>query len=226
MVVDVVHAVAVVAVALGAVAELHVGVVGVGDAADGALVEVALLLLHVPGGLFEVDGLPGGLMLHPEDQGGEVGPEEEDIVHQGGQDGGQAHRENQGQHRSGGADDLPGHEEDVQQGQPLGLDGDDEVKPHGDVRVEGGEGQEEGEVHIVHGGHGEPSQAAEEVGHEAEHNIQQDAAEVKEGKFGRSPFPLHEGPQKGVEKHGEDEPDELVGGGHKDKGHQPPDFSL
>ena len=45
MVVDMLHAVAVVAVAFGTVAELHVGVVRVGDAAHGAFVEIALSVL-------------------------------------------------------------------------------------------------------------------------------------------------------------------------------------
>ena len=52
MVVDMLHAIAVIAVAFGAVAELHVGVVGVGDAAYGAFAEVALALLDVLLGLF------------------------------------------------------------------------------------------------------------------------------------------------------------------------------
>ena len=43
MVIDVLHAVAVVAVALGTVPELHVGVVRIGDAADRALVELSLI---------------------------------------------------------------------------------------------------------------------------------------------------------------------------------------
>ena len=47
MVIDVLHAVAVVAVALGTVPELHVGVVRIGDAADRALVEVAAALLDL-----------------------------------------------------------------------------------------------------------------------------------------------------------------------------------
>ena len=57
MVVDMLHAVAVVAVAFGTVAELHVGVVRVGDAAHGAFVEIALPVLDFLLSLFEVDGL-------------------------------------------------------------------------------------------------------------------------------------------------------------------------
>ena len=52
MVVDVLHAVAVIAVALGAVAELHGGVVGVGDAAHGAFMQIAPVLPHLSLGFF------------------------------------------------------------------------------------------------------------------------------------------------------------------------------
>mgnify|MGYP007116391105 CR=1 FL=1 len=55
VVVDVVHAVAVVAVALGAVAELHLGVAEVGLAAHGTLVKVLGLGLGL--GVVEVDHL-------------------------------------------------------------------------------------------------------------------------------------------------------------------------
>ena len=64
VVVDVVHAVAVIPVALGAVAELHIGVVRVGNAAHSALVGVAAgllgLLLRLLLGLFEVDHIGRG----------------------------------------------------------------------------------------------------------------------------------------------------------------------
>ena len=63
VVVDVLRTVAVIAVALGAVTKFLVGVVGVGLAADSALVDIALLLLGLLGGLLEVDGLAGGLVL-------------------------------------------------------------------------------------------------------------------------------------------------------------------
>ena len=60
VVVDVVHAVAVVAVALRAVAELKVRIVGVGSAADGALVAVRPLT-----GFRLVTLCPIGLGLEP-----------------------------------------------------------------------------------------------------------------------------------------------------------------
>ena len=45
MIVDMLLAITVIAVTLGAVAKLHVGVVGIGLAADSAFVNVALLLV-------------------------------------------------------------------------------------------------------------------------------------------------------------------------------------
>ena len=85
MVIDVLHAVAVVAVALGAVTKFLVGVVGVGLAADGALVDIALLLLGLLGGLLEVDGLAGGLVFDPAEELEEIVPEEDKVVQNGNQ---------------------------------------------------------------------------------------------------------------------------------------------
>ena len=84
VIVDVIHAVAVVAVALGAVTELHVRVVGISHTADGALVKIALALLHFLLRLFKVDGLRidpmGGPGLVPVKQTNEIGPEEDQVV--------------------------------------------------------------------------------------------------------------------------------------------------
>ena len=76
MVVDMLHAIAVIAVAFGAVAELHVGVVGVGDAADGAFMKISLFFFYIPRGLFKIDGLAGMLVLDPAKDAGGVLPEE------------------------------------------------------------------------------------------------------------------------------------------------------
>ena len=54
VVVDVLGTVAVIAVALGAVTKFLVGVVGVGLAADGALVDIALLLLGLLGAFLKL----------------------------------------------------------------------------------------------------------------------------------------------------------------------------
>lgn len=90
-------------------------------------------------------------------------------------------------------DDVPQHKEDVEEGQPLGPDGDDKIKAHFGVGVEGGEGQEEGEVHVVHGGGGQHG-AGEQIGEQAEQNAEHDTAGIEEGELGGAPLPLHEGP--------------------------------
>ena len=86
VVVDVLGAVAVVAVAFRAVPELHIRVVGVGDAAHGTLVEVALALLDLLLRLLEVDGLGAGavadLLPLPAEQSQQVVPKEEEVVQQ------------------------------------------------------------------------------------------------------------------------------------------------
>ena len=96
VVVDVVLAVAVVAVALGAVAELQLRIGNIGAAADGAAVMVGSLGLgFLPGvegdgtgfglGLMEAAGPPG---LYPPGQGDKIGnilAEEQEVVGKGNQ---------------------------------------------------------------------------------------------------------------------------------------------
>ena len=118
MVIDVLHAVAVVAVALGAVTEFLVGVVGVGLAADGALVDIALLLLGLLGGLLEVDGLAGGLVFDPAEELEEIVPEEDKVVQNGNQgdddagEGGQAGGKDAEEAAEDAAPDTEGEDEE------------------------------------------------------------------------------------------------------------------
>jgi len=57
MIIDMVHAVAVVTVTLGTVAELHIGIVGIGLAAYSAFVDITLFLIGCFGGLLEIHRL-------------------------------------------------------------------------------------------------------------------------------------------------------------------------
>lgn len=57
MVIDVLLTVAIVTITFGAVAEFHVGIVGVSLATDSALVDIAFFLIGRFGSLFEIDGL-------------------------------------------------------------------------------------------------------------------------------------------------------------------------
>ena len=216
VVVDVLLAIAVIAVALGAVAEDHVGVVGVGLAADGALVDIALLGVGVLGSSLEVDGLLGMLVLEAAlavaDGLSKIAPEEDEEVEDG-------------HDREEGADDipaqqsgndLPGEESSVDPGQPLDLDGEDEEQKDLHVRVEGGKGEEEGHVDVVHGGI---------AGDEAKDDVEHYADQVKHIEPGRSPFPLQKRADPVVEI-GRDEGGEETGGlGEEDEGKDPPDLS-
>ena len=71
MIVDMLHTVAVIPVALGAVAELQIGVLRIRFAADGALVDVSLFLIGAFGGLLEIHCLLGVLVLIAPLAGGE-----------------------------------------------------------------------------------------------------------------------------------------------------------
>ena len=72
---------------LGAVAELHTGIILIGDAADGTLMEIAPPLAQLLLCLLEVDGLGGGLVpppgLGPAQSVRHVLPEEDEEVGQG-----------------------------------------------------------------------------------------------------------------------------------------------
>ena len=81
MLIDMLHTVAVIPVALGTVAELQIGVLRIRFAADGALVDVSLFLIGAFGGLLEIYRLLGVLVLIAPlavGQGfGKIGPEED-----------------------------------------------------------------------------------------------------------------------------------------------------
>ena len=221
VVVDMLGAVAVVAVALGAVAERLVGIIGVGLAADGAFVEIALLLMGLPGGLLEVHRLAGVAVPGASQHAHEVRPEEEHIVENGHQ-GHQSHGEIAAyQHARHGQ----GQKAQVQPGQPFGLDRDDEVDQKGRVRIKGGEGQEEGHVQVVHIGGLIPA-VAHQTHDQAVHDGKDDAQKVVYGEFGGAPGLLQAAADGIVQQHREEKPEEVFVERHKNKGHQPPDLPL
>ena len=165
VVVDVIGTVAVVAVALGAVAELHLRVGQVRLAADGALVQgrfglrLGVVEVHDLGAASSVGtaeirvfmpGLVGGVLGAALPVGhlpANVRGEEEQIV-QDGHDGDEGIEEMPSQEQ---AEDLIGEERRVEPGQPLDLHGNDEEEQDLQVREEGGKGEEHGHIHIEHG---------------------------------------------------------------------------
>ena len=225
VVVDMLHAIAVIAVAFGAVAELHVGVVGVGDAADGAFVEVALALLDVLLGLFELDGPVVGPVgcpfpaaaQHPR----QVLPEEDQVVQNG------DHRQQRPGPGPGEqvADDVIPEQRYVKPGQPLHLQGKDAIQQHLHVRVQSGEGEEQGHVDIIHG--------HAHIKDKAQDQVQHHAQEIEHVEPGGAPLPLQRRTQPIIEKgaHHKPQQGERPTGvkavqGDQNKGEQPPDLSM
>ena len=84
VVVDVIDAVAVVAVALGTVTKLHIGVVCICDTAHGTFMKVAFPLLDIFLGLFQINCLRIGLMGNPisatAHKVGQVLPEKDEVI--------------------------------------------------------------------------------------------------------------------------------------------------
>ena len=149
VIVDMLRAVAVVAVALGAVAELFVGIVGIGLSAYRALVDIAAGLLGVLGGLLEIHRLPGspvgGLPFDPAQAGHQIVPEEDQIV-QDGHDGGHHAYQRKDTHGKGHDQTFQngvGKQSRIQPGQPLDLDGNDKEEKHLQIRIQRGKGEKE-----------------------------------------------------------------------------------
>ena len=94
MIVDMIHTVAPIPSAFGAVPELQIRIVRIRPAADTALVQIACPLLGLSGRLLEVDGLMGVLVLEllllPPQRPQQAVSEEDQIV-ENGQDGQQRH---------------------------------------------------------------------------------------------------------------------------------------
>ena len=222
MVVDMLHAVAVVAVAFGTVAELHVGVVRVGDAAHGAFVEIALPVLDFLLSLFEVDGLRidpvSSPAAPPAEDGHQIVPEEDEVVQDG----------HNGDHSLDPVavhkvmTNIKGKEGRIHPGQPLHFQGQDPVEQHPHIRVQGGEGKKHGHVHVVHAGSLQEG-TRDPVSHHPGENVQQDAHPVKHGEPGRPPLVFQSVSDVVVEQGGQGKPqDETAAGGDEDKGEQPP----
>ncbi len=210
---NVVHAVAVIAVALGAVAEFHVGVVRIGYTTHGTFVEVSFGLLRFFLCFFEVDCLGVGAVLHTAEQAGEIAGKEQEVVGDG-QQRDQCVQEIAGKHVT---DNRPGEECRIQPGQPLDLDGDDKENQKLCVGVQGGKGEEHGQVHIAHGGI---------AGQKAQKHIQNHAYKIEQGKLGAAPFPFQCSADHPIQVCGQGEVEKPAVQGQKYKGQKPPYLSL
>ena len=192
---DVVLAVAVVARALGAVAELHVGIVRVRLAADAALVVVALLLLLLPHRLAELDRLGPAVGLDLIGLPLEHGGKKYEQVQQG-------HNGHEG-HAPQAAHGVPDHTDGVESClepcHPLHLNRNDEVDADHSVGVVQGIGEEQGGVDV-----GGPidryGDTVDQIGQNGRQSRQKGAAEVVDGEFRAAPDPLQGLPQPVVEQ--------------------------
>ena len=165
----------------------------------------------------------GGLPLHPAHGGHQIIPEEDQIV-QDGHDGG--HHAHQGEHTDGGdlqqaADDVKGKEGGIKPGQPLDLDGDHKEKQHLHVPVQGGKGEEQGQVHIVHGD-GSHRVGQNQINDKARDDVEHQSQQVEHGKLGGAPLPLQNGADPVVKIQRDGQEKQAVVFRHKDKGDQPP----
>ena len=149
---DVVGAVAVIARTAGTVPEFQVRIIRVRPAAHLAAVTVAplflpaLLLAH---GGAELDGLMGALVSGPPpgeaQEIHQVRPEENDKV----ENSNQWHQRTDEIAQVEGLEKFPGKQRHIRPGQPLGLEGNNEVEEDLRVRVKHRKGQEYGEIDII-----------------------------------------------------------------------------
>lgn len=181
MVIDVLLAVAIRAVALGAVTELHVGVIGVGLAADGAFVEIALLLIDRFGSLFEVDGL-GGMpvlvaLLAVIEGICKLDPEEDEKV----KDGHQREKSPQPEACPETLDDVPDKESGIDPGQPLYLHRQDHHEQDLHIGEKNSKREQHGQIHIMDRGDAE---------NQPVDDIQKHTKKIEAVEPGGSPLPF------------------------------------
>ena len=108
----------------------------------------------------------------------------------------------------------------VRPGQPLDLDGDDDEQ-HLHIPVQGGKGEEHGQVHIVHGNGGHRV-GQHQIEDKARDDIEHQSQQIEYREFCGAPLPLQNGADPVVEIQRDGQKQDLIGGRHKDEGDQPP----
>ena len=194
VIVDMVHAVAVVAIAFGAVTKFHVWMICIGHAAYGAFVEITLSGLNILLCLFEVDGLgavPMGeallLALYTAEQ---FLAKEQEVV-QNSKNGQQGKLPVAGAHVIA---DVIGEESGIQPGQPLDFERNQTVKKNAGIRIKGGEGEEHGHIDIVH--------TYGSVGNQSVKNVKYHTQYIEQGKSGGTHVMLQRTADPVVEERG------------------------
>ena len=212
----------IIALTFGAVTKFLVGVVGVGLAADGALVVVALFLLLLLYRLLVLHGLGVVLRLGAGGQIVYLRPDEHGKVQQ------RYYRQHHARPvvLADGADDVKGEQRAVQIGQPLHFHRQEEHEKHRGVREQHGEGEEHGQVHIGGARHGDEIVAGDDAGQHRTQHRQQHAAEVVEIELGGAHLPLQRGADPVVEVAGDEKVKRTCALRDEDKGDEPPDLPV
>ena len=114
----------------------------------------------------------------------QVVPEENEVV-ENGDNGQQGH----GKHPIGQiGQDLIDKQGGIQQGQPFDADGNEKCGQHLQIGVEGGVGEEHGQVEVLHiGGDGGLIHGIDERQKQAHKNVQEHAQAVVDGEAGGAP---------------------------------------
>ena len=169
----------------------------------------------------------GRLPLYPAQAGHQVIPEEDQVVedsHDGSHDARQCKHPDRGElHQV--VNDVVGKESGVQPGQPFDLYRNHEEKQYLHFPVQGGKGEEHGQVDVVHSG-GLHGQRDKQIDQEARNDIKHHPKQVEHRKLGHAPLPLQDGADPVVEIQGDGQEKEITGRRHKDKGEQPPDLAF
>ncbi len=227
MVVDVIRAVAVIAVTLGAVSEFHIGEFGVGLAADGTLMDIALFLIDGLDGFFEIHSLFGMAMLVAfsaiADGIRKLDPEENEKV----EDGHQGEKGIEEVSADQVPEDLPGKIGGVDPGKPFYLHGQDKHKQDLHIGEQNSKSKEHGQIHIVN---------RRKTNNETKKNVEDHAGEKEAVEPGGAPFPLQHAADPVIEISGNDRHEKRGAGnieiadakvscyGDKNKSDQPPDL--
>ena len=215
-------AIAPIACAAAAIAEIEVGILRVRLAADAALVVVPLGRLRCLGG-----GLTVLHRLRTMARGGAVYA----VAHLGIDKHGEVEKRHHRQHHAAPVtgdkcrDDLKDEQRPVDPRQPLHLHRDDEEQQYPRLGEEAGEGEEQGEVHIGSACDGVRSPRNEGGHHDADGG-QENARDIVEGELGCAPLALEGRADPVVEVEGDQHEEEAAAGGDEHIGEDAPNFPL
>ncbi len=222
MIEDMFLAEAVITGTLAAIAELHMGIVGIRFAADAALVVIAFLLLLLLYGTLELHCLTGALIAAALGAIVDFGPDEDDEVQQS-QNGDNHTSQIAVKQRS---QYLQRKECNVQKGQPLHPDRDDEEQQNLSIGEHGGESQEHGQVHVGGAGHCQVILVCDETDNGHTNHRQKDTAEIVEVEAHRAPALFQCRTDPVIEVQRDEQTEDTAVTGDKDVSDDAPNFAM